>query len=298
MVLVLKTNLYFIYHGFKSHLILKIKNNYKKVKMEKKTLLNQYLIEIKYRFYYILISFFLTFLITFCYIDTILYILAKPLFKIDILNQTSSYFIYTHITEVLSMSFKNALLITFFLNIPILYIQFYEFLKSNLTKYEKILIKYLLIGSIFFGTLSFLISYNFILPSTWQFFQNFTKTMTIPLFFEAHINLYIDFLLKFILYIGLSFQTPLILFFLIKLNILSLSSIFWSRKIWYLITCFFIILFLPPDFLSQAILIFNFVCFFELGLLYLTLLTTYKKKLEITGLEPITKCLQSTRSTN
>lgn len=143
----------------------------------------KYLLELKYRLIYIVLSCFFFFLTNFSYFSDLICYIIKFLFFLD-----TFYFIYTKPTDLLVISNLWAIKCTVFFFLHILAIQFFFFLVPSLFLYEA---KYIL--KIFLMYFIFLICYiifftKLLYPSIWFFFFFFNKINLLCLFFENNIT--------------------------------------------------------------------------------------------------------------
>ena len=105
--------------------------------------------------------------------------------------------------------------------------------------------------------MSTLITYFFIIPLIWHFFISNDTSNTISLMnihFEGKLNEYVFILLRVFFSIFCIFMTPLLLFILVKLNIISLNILINQRKIAFILIFFLGAILSPPDVISQILL--------------------------------------------
>lgn len=242
--------------------------------------------EFKIRFFYILFTFFLTFFVSYVYIESLIYLYTFPLLKFQLLTNkfVLSNFIFTNVFEVFSsyvyLSGVVALYFTFFISLYncLLYIQL------GLLKYEKELLFRLLYSFIvYINFLTFIVT-QLILPIFLNFFFRFENLNPQNLFtirFEAKILEYIHLNNKFILCIVIIGLIPFILFYLFKLDLISIPHLKYYRR--FFILGFFILgaIFSPPDIYSQLLIAIPLSLCFELTIFLSYLKNVYFFKFDI-----------------
>ena len=235
-----------------------------------------YFSELKFRFFYLSLSFFITFFIAYFYSDVLFYLLAIPLLNQINLNLFS--FIATNISEIFISYIKLALFISIYSSLLIIIYHIYSFLTPALYKFEQIYlfntIKFFFILLIF----SFICTYFIIIPIIWNFFLSFQSSSDIiNLHLNPKINEYINIILKLFIVFTFCFQLPFFLKLSLDFNILTLDSLINKRHLFILFFFFFGGLISPPDIYSQVILAFICILFFEITILF-KLLSYYKTK--------------------
>lgn len=174
--------------------------------------MSKYLLEIKNRIILLLINFISTIIIIYYYKETILFViihLNKPS------NLTFFYFIFTNITEILSVYLN---LIKFLSSqILILYIIYniFIFLSPALFEPEYFKIKFILQAITAVWLISVILTNYIIMPSSWNFFLSFQNLnfYFINFHFEAKLNEFF-FLFIYFYYICLFYSQFLLLIYL------------------------------------------------------------------------------------
>jgi sec-independent protein translocase protein TatC len=212
--------------------------------------------ELKYRIGYVLFSGIITFILTYSYSLELFYFFAKPLINLEVEDFEYSL-IYTDITEAFFTYLNLSLYISFVFSFLFLIYQIIYFLIPGLFKKEYLFIKKILKIIYFSCFLSILITYFFMIPLIWHFFiSNDTSNSisAINIHFEGKLNEYIFILLRVFFSILCIFLSPLILFILIQLKLISLNILVNQRKFAYILIFFFGALLSPPDVFSQILL--------------------------------------------
>ena len=154
-----------------------------------------------------------------------------------------------------------ALLVSF----PFFLYQLLVFMAPGLYKNEKwIIFSRTILGALlFFLGLAFCIF--IVLPNVFNFFQSVGPEL---IDINTDISKFLNFVLSLMLAFGISFQIPILVNALIRLNVFKKSKLKEFRGI-FLIVCFiFGTIFTPPDVVSQFLLAVPMYILFELGLLF------------------------------
>lgn len=200
--------------------------------------------------------------ISFLYADKLLLCLYRPILG-STKNKAQLFTISPQ--EYFLVEMKITILSGCLLTIPWIYYQLWKFISPGLYKNER---KYFLVTSffsIFFFVLGIVFSYFLILPNIYNFFSAalpfyINKQYSIGSVFQFSINLLISF--------GLIFETPLIIFLLIKINIIKLKSIQTFRRYFIVLAFVFAAILTPtPDIVTQTIMAVPIIILFEIGIL-------------------------------
>ena len=154
----------------------------------------KYYIEIKNRSFLLFLAWVSAIFVSYVYKETLLFLILKP--SLSCANNEIVYFIFTDVTEVVSVYFK---IIMFLGNHIILFFTLYHltlFLYLGLSRKEYQTLNFILqlTGIIFF--ISGVLFYKILLPISWQFFlsfQTFSLLKSIDLYFESKLNEYLNF---------------------------------------------------------------------------------------------------------
>jgi sec-independent protein translocase protein TatC len=223
-----------------------------------------YFLEIKNRLILMFILQISTLLSLYYYKIFVLFIFVSPIFKLG----ESSYFIFTSVTEPLSVYLN----LTFFINKQLLLAYFlYHFFIFLLPAFYKLEFKnlFLLSKTIFVAwVLSAFIANLVLIPWTWLFFLEYYTTgcgLTLNTYFESKLVEYLSFYKSFYWVNFLYFQFIGVIFFLLNLPKTTLKFIKKYRKISFFL--FFILAAIVcPDAYSQLIFVAVLISTYELSL--------------------------------
>lgn len=224
--------------------------------------MNTHFIELRERIIYCFLFFFNIFIVLFYYSDII-----YDIFSIPIKNQLpkNSSIIATQITSTFLVPLKLSLNTSLIISAPYFIFQIWNFISPGLYKYEKKAILPFIITSILLFFLGLTFAFYIICPIALNFFMTCSPSnVTIMI----SITNYMDFMFTLIMACGLSFQIPIIINLIIKMDITSKDSL--KKKRSYIIILAFVLgmLLTPPDVISQITLAIPIWLLFELGLIF------------------------------
>jgi Sec-independent protein secretion pathway component TatC len=190
----------------------------------------------------------------------------KEVLLFFICSNSQFSFIYTSITEVLSIYVK---LISFITNQVLLIYFFFHvlvFLAPGLYDKEYYQLKLIFYLNVFLLVFSILFFNAILFPLSCEFFLSFQHVIFKPLnlYFEAKIDDYFRFYTVLYYLCYFYFQFFIFLFFFFYNLDKELKEIKLSRKLFYFLFCILSIVIIPTDFFGQVLFCFLLVFFYEL----------------------------------
>jgi sec-independent protein translocase protein TatC len=170
-----------------------------------------------------------------------------------------------HPTENIIIYFKVALVLGVVLAMPVIVYQAVRYIVPGLTREEQRYLYILIPGA----TVSFALGVAFaglvMLPFSIQYLQGFMSDLIKPTY---SIDRYISFVTSVLLWVGLSFETPLVIFFLAKMGVVNVEVLSRSRKYALLIVAVIAAVITPtPDPFNMLIVMVPLILLYELGVL-------------------------------
>lgn len=218
-----------------------------------------YLIEIRKRLLKTAIFALVLFIPLFYQANTLFHLLAKPL-----LTHLKGSMIAINVTAPLLIPIELAAKIACLLTMPYLFYQLWSFVNPALYTTETKMIRKLYLSSLGLFLLGLLFCYFIALPLLFGFFTQATpeNIQLLP-----DISYYLSLTSRFFLLFGCTFQIPVIIFFLIKMQLVTHAQLKQARP--YVIVAAFTLgmLFTPPDVLSQLLLAIPMCLLYELGII-------------------------------
>ena len=173
--------------------------------------------------------------------------------------------IFTKPTEMFVTTFKVDLLAGTGLALPVVLYELVAFLLPGLLPNEKRYLYILLPGIALFFIAGVTFAYLLMLPFALQFLFTFGADIAQPL---PSIGDYINFVSSVLFWVGLTFETPLVIFFLAKLKVVNVQKLKAYRR--FAIVAAFVIAAVvtpTPDPINQSIVALPIILLYELGIL-------------------------------
>ena len=214
---------------------------------------------------------FLLFSFVVCYIFSaeIYDFLVKPYSSAIIENNLDRRLIFTALHEAFITYLKVAFFASFFITSPIFLTQIWKFVAPGLYKNEKkALLPYLIATPVLF-IFGGLLVYYLVMPLAIEFFLSFESVAnsgSIAIQLEAKVNEYLSLIMRLIFAFGISFQLPVILSLLARINVIDSTYLKKRRK--YVIVIIFAVaaLLTPPDPITQIGLALPLLILYELSI--------------------------------
>jgi sec-independent protein translocase protein TatC len=205
--------------------------------------------------------------ISFFYTEQVIKILAEPVGSLSALQSIE-------VTENIAVFMRVALLCGLIIAMPMILYELLAFIVPGLKKNEKRWVFF----TIFFGTILFIagaaFAYFIMLPASIQFLIEFLSVETKP-----RLSSYINFITNLIFWMGVSFQFPILIFALVKMQVVSVKALArgWRYAV-VVITILAAIITPTVDPVNMALLMIPLILLYFLSLLLGVLATPSKKQ--------------------
>ena len=220
-----------------------------------------HLFELRDRLIKALLSIGIVFVCLFPWAKELYALLAHPL--IATLPQ-GGQMIATDVVGVFLVPMKVALMVAFLIALPYVLYQVWAFAAPGLYSHEKRLALPLVAASVvlFFVGMSF--AYFLVFPTVFKFMANIARE---GVAWMTDIEKYLSFVMSTFLAFGVTFEVPVVVVVLVRMNIVALETLKEWRS--YMIVAAFVIaaIFTPPDVISQLMLAIPLCLLYELGML-------------------------------
>lgn len=202
----------------------------------------------------------IAFLAATAFLDKIMRFLVAPYYRYLPKGQQS--LAYTEITEVFFLYMKVAFVVALFVSSPWIFYQMWRFISPGLRpKERRYALPFIVSTSAFFmAGVSF--CYLVVLPYTFKFFVDFNKDFNNV----VTVSTFWDFEMKFLLGIGLTFETPVLILLLTRLGIVTPQFLLKKFK-WAVLVAFVISAIITPsgDPVNQSIVALPIVVLYAIG---------------------------------
>jgi len=187
--------------------------------------------------------------------------------------QPDTPLIFLNAPDVFFTYLKIALVLSLFVTAPITLYQFWAFVAPGLYQHERrSFVAY------FFGSLGLLIAggafaFYIVFPLIFQFFLGFSTDMIQAM---PAVKEYLSLVLKLLFAFGMSFQIPIVIMLLVRLNIVDAATLAEKRRYVIVWAFVFAAILTPPDIISQVLLGIPMLMLYEVGLFLAKLKSTGK----------------------
>jgi sec-independent protein translocase protein TatC len=227
---------------------------------EKKIPFTGHLEELRRRLIICFVAVGIGFVLSYGFKEKLFQILTRPLIGV---MQTGDKLIFTGLPEAFFTYLKVAFLSGIILAAPIIFYQFWVFVAPGLYNKEKrLMVPIVFLSTLFFVGGSFF-GYFIVFPYGFKFFLGFASETIQPL---PSMREYLSFASKLVLAFGLVFELPLVITFLAKLGMVSVSFLKKNRK--YALLLFFVgaAILTPPDVVTQVMMALPLMVLYEISI--------------------------------
>ena len=214
---------------------------------------------------------FLTVLFVFCYFfsESIYGFLVDPYAEAVKNDNLDRRLIFTALQETFLTYLKVSFFAAFFITSPFILIQIWKFIAPGLYAHEKSAIMPYLIATPILFLLGGMLVYYLIMPLAIKFFLSFESTgvsTTLPIQLEAKVNEYLSLIMKLIFAFGLSFQLPVVLSLLARINLIDSKFLKERRKYVVILIFAAAAILTPADPITQIGLAIPLLILYELSI--------------------------------
>ncbi len=228
---------------------------------EKKIPFTSHLEELRRRLIISFIAVAIGFVLSYGFKEKLFQILTRPLISV---MDTGDKLIFTGLPEAFFTYLKVAFLSGIILATPIIFYQFWMFVAPGLYDKEKrLMVPIVFLSTLFFVGGSFF-GYFIVFPYGFKFFLGFASETIRPL---PSMREYLSFASKLLLAFGVVFELPLVITFLAKLGMVSVSFLKKNRK--YALLLFFVgaAILTPPDVVTQVMMALPLMVLYEISII-------------------------------
>ena len=243
--------------------------------VEEKMPFTSHLEELRTRIIRIIIAAAIGFGVCWYFKEWLFQIITRPLYQV---LPPNSFMIYTSLPEAFFNYMKISFYASLFLTSPYILYQLWKFISPGLYKAEKKYMIPFVISSTILFICGILFGYYLALPPAFSFFVEFSSDFLKPMF---SLREYLSLSLKLLLAFGVSFELPVVIFFLAKIGVVSSKTLSRNRR--YAILIIFVaaaILTPSPDALTKIIMAVPLMGLYEIGIIVAKLAEKKRPKAE------------------
>ena len=217
-----------------------------------------HLSELRRRLAYAVAAILASMLLAFGYAEVLFEILKAPLDSIP-----DQKMIALGPLEVFITYLKLALVAGIFISAPVLLYQFWAFLSPGLYEHEKKwVLPFVFLGTAFFVS-GGLFAFYVVMPLGFQYLTAMVPDAVVP---QYSVEIYFNLVIRLLLAFGIVFETPLVMWVLAAVGLVSPERFASFHKIWIVIAVVLGAVLTPPDPFTQMMMALPLIGFFELGI--------------------------------
>ena len=201
-------------------------------------------------------------IVAFIFRDEIFHFLWDPYEK-ALKKSELTKVVYSSITDPFTVAINQSLLVGFLLASPFIIYEVFTFIAPAWKPKELMAIRIYSFVSLILFVGGVLLGYGYMLPHLAEVMEELRLSGT-----ESYLNAkdMLQTIIKLILGLGLIFQFPLVLFFVVKVGLIQLSTITKNRKIIIVLILIISAFATPPDLMSLFVVSIPFYILFEITL--------------------------------
>ena len=183
----------------------------------------------------------------------------------DLIDQGVVTPIVTHVTERLSTAVKISMVGGFILALPVILYQVIRFVAPGLTRSERRYLFLLMPGALLTFCCGLAFAYFVLTPRAIPFLLTFGGDVAQT---QIRISNYVDVMLRLHIWMGLAFETPVVMYLLAQLGIVTARMFSRFRKYW-IVVAFTLGAIITPTFdpLNQTLVAIPLLALYEVGIL-------------------------------
>ncbi|MCH7606682.1 MAG: twin-arginine translocase subunit TatC [Chloroflexi bacterium] len=201
--------------------------------------------------------------VSFTFFRQIIEFLVRP--ARDLADDGAGQLIFTDVTELLTTSIKVSFMAGFVLALPIILYQAIMFVAPGLTGREKRYLLGFLPGAFIAFVSGVAFAYFVMTPPALHFMLTFGEGVATPMIRVSNI---VNLMVRLLFWMGLAFETPLVIFLLAQLGIVNPRTLGRFRKYW-VIVAFVLAAIITPTFdpVNQVLVAVPLLVLYEVGVL-------------------------------
>jgi len=220
-----------------------------------------HLVELKKRLTVAILAYILGVMVLMNYSDVVFAFISAP---IRAALPPGTPLIFLNAPDVFFTYLKIALVLSLFATAPITFYQFWAFVAPGLYKHERRAFLGYFLSSLVLMIAGASFAFFVVFPFVFQFFLGFSTELIQAM---PAIKEYLTLVLKLLFAFGLSFQIPIIIMLLVRLDLVDIASLKDKRRYVIVWAFIFAAVLTPPDIISQTLLALPMLMLYELGII-------------------------------
>ena len=201
--------------------------------------------------------------VSFAFFRQLIEILVRP--ARDLQTGAAGQLVFTEVTELLGISIKVSFLAGFILAFPVILYQVIMFVAPGLTSRERRYLLAFLPGAMIAFAAGVAFAYFVMTPPALHFLLTFGGDVATPMIRVSNI---VNLMVRLLLWMGLVFETPLVIYLLAQLGIVNARMLARFRRYW-VVVAFILAAIITPTFdpVNQALVAVPLLLLYEFGVL-------------------------------
>ncbi|MCH8107117.1 MAG: twin-arginine translocase subunit TatC [Chloroflexi bacterium] len=215
----------------------------------------------------------------FAFFREIIELLLQPARDLD-----AGQLIFIEVTELLTTSIKVSFFAGFILAFPVVLYQVIRFIAPGLTAKERRYLLGFLPGAMLAFTAGVAFGYFVLTPPALHFLLTFGDDVATPMIRISNI---VNLMIRLLFWMGIAFETPLVMYLLAQLGIVTARSLSRFRRYWVVVAFILGAIITPTvDPFNQALVAVPLLLLYELGILLAKLAGRSRRSREIVATIP------------
>ena len=212
--------------------------------------IRDHMLELRRRVTFAAVSVLVTTVVAFVFYEQILQLLLGP--AEGFVDMPNGKPIYTDLTEFIGIAAKTSLMVGIFASLPFVLYQAVMFIAPGLNKAERRYLYALLPATLITFMIGASFGYRVLFPPMVKFLLTFGNDVATPM---IRIGTFVNLMLRLLFWMGIIFETPVVIFFLAKIGLVTPSFLARNRR-WALVIAFVLGALITPtiDPINQAII--------------------------------------------
>ena len=202
--------------------------------------------------------------VAFVFYKEIIRLLLRPAGDLAAVNGEEAGLVFVEVTEMVAVTFKVSLVSGLVLAFPIILYQIIMFVAPGLTPRERRYLFTFMPAVVLAFVAGVAFGYFVLIPPAIQFLLSWGSDLATPM---IRISNYINVMVMLIFWMGVVFETPVVMFLLAKLGIVSPRGFARWRRYW-IVVAFILGALITPTFdpINQSLVAIPLIILYELGI--------------------------------
>jgi sec-independent protein translocase protein TatC len=236
----------------------------------------QHLAELRRRVLICVVALIVGSAVSFAFFERLIELLVRPARDLNL--EDGGQLVYTEVTELLTTAVKVSFVAGLVVAMPIILYQVVMFVAPGLTGRERRYLFGFMPGAMLAFVSGVAFGYFVLTPPALHFLLSFGGDVAVPLIRVSNI---INLMIRLLFWMGVAFETPLVMYLLAQLGIVSVRGLSRFRRYW-VVVAFILGAIITPTFdpVNQGLVAIPLLVLYELGILLARFATRGRRKAE------------------